>query len=156
MGTILSNSVLEHLPDLSSVLIKGRRLLRPNGKLVFTVPTEAFPQHLFCPFTGTGEWRVRCLTHLNMLTEEQWRHRLEAAGFETEAVVPYMRGGLVTTWDLMELVQLVKVHSRRPFGMAWRRLPGIVYAALARAASRIDFSSPEPGGGRLIVARRSL
>ncbi len=49
VGTVVSNSVLEHLPRLDAVLEAVARVLRPGGRLIFTVPTEAFSRWLVLP-----------------------------------------------------------------------------------------------------------
>ncbi len=61
---------------------------------------------------------------------------------------------MVAAWDALELAQRVWIGGRRPFGEIWKRLPSRIVDALARAASRLDLSSPPPGGGQLIVARK--
>src|SRR5687768_16131431 len=42
LATVISNSVLEHIPDLESVLRETARVLRANGELWATVPTDRF------------------------------------------------------------------------------------------------------------------
>src|SRR5262245_11229405 len=43
---VFSNSALEHMPSLDEVLGEIARVLKPNGRLVFTVPDTAFPAML--------------------------------------------------------------------------------------------------------------
>jgi len=45
--TILSNSVLEHIPDLKPVLIEAHRLLATDGDMYITVPTNYFDHYSF-------------------------------------------------------------------------------------------------------------
>jgi SAM-dependent methyltransferase len=153
-GTVLSNSVLEHIPDLRPVLGRVHRLLRPGGRLVFTVPTECFSGYLTLPLAGYQRWRNRSLQHLNLWSEDRWRRQLEAAGFEIERVVPYLRRPLVLAWDGLELIQQPRLGRVRLFGLFWRRLPVRVLKHLAGQAAQLDLSSPAPGGGRLVIAGR--
>ncbi len=44
--TIISNSVLEHIPDVDSVVEEVMRVLKPSGKLFITVPNSNFTQNL--------------------------------------------------------------------------------------------------------------
>lgn len=43
--TIFSNSVLEHIPDLTPVIKEAHRLLAPGGRLYVTVPSEKFDRY---------------------------------------------------------------------------------------------------------------
>jgi SAM-dependent methyltransferase len=154
-ATVVSNSVLEHVPRLNRLLLAVRRLLRPWGRLIFTAPTEAFSGWLLAPVQRYAAWRNRCYNHLNLWPAARWREQLRAAGFEVEEVRPYLRRPAVAAWDAMELLQQVYIGRQRLFGMLWRRLPAGALNCFARAMARMDFSAPEPGGGRLIVARRT-
>jgi SAM-dependent methyltransferase len=154
VGTILSNSVLEHIEDIDDVLAAVWRLLRPGGRLIFTVPTEAFGPWLVVPSARYAGWRNRRLLHRNLWPAESWAAHLAAAGFEVEVVRPYLARPLVAAWDGLDLVQQVWIGRRRAFGMLWKRLPEPVLDVLARRAARINLAAPEPGGGRLVVARK--
>ena len=45
--TIFSNSVLEHIPNLDRAISEIGRILKPEGKLIFTVPSQYLSEHLF-------------------------------------------------------------------------------------------------------------
>ncbi len=154
IGTVLSNSVLEHVSRLDATLEAVARVLRPGGRLVFTAPTEAFSTLLVLPSKRYARWRNHQLRHLNLWSLERWIQQLERVGLEVEVVRPYLRPHLVRLWDDLELVQQIWIGHRRLVGMIWRRIPPGGLDRLARWASQIDLSSPPPGGGRLIVARK--
>ncbi|MBF0386270.1 MAG: class I SAM-dependent methyltransferase [Candidatus Omnitrophica bacterium] len=52
--TIISNSVLEHIPDLSSVLKEAHRLLVPGGRFYVTVPAPEFEEYTIGNIVLTG------------------------------------------------------------------------------------------------------
>ena len=154
IGTVLSNSVLEHIPPIETVLQVIARVLRPGGRLIFTTPTEAFSPWLALPAARYAAWRNRALMHLNLWPVERWAAALARVGLEIQTVRPYLRRELVSFWDFLELGQQVRIGRRRPFGMAWRRLPSSTLERLARFAAGLDLASAPPGGGRLIVAKK--
>lgn len=154
IGTVLSNSVLEHIPGLDATLEAVARVLRPGGRLVFTVPTEAFSTQLALPLQRYAVWRNHQLSHVNLWPLERWMHHLERVGLEVEVARPYLRPHLVRRWDALELVQQIWIGRRRLVGMIWRRIPSAGLDRLAQWAAQLDLSSQSPGGGRLIVARK--
>ncbi len=154
LGTVVSNSVLEHIPAIDAVLMSAARVLRPGGRLIFTCPTETFSRWLALPGAGYAARRNRHFQHLNLWSVEDWKQHLLQAGLCIDCVRPYLRRGWVRGWDAVELLQMIYMGRTRVFGRFWRRLPSSWLDALARRAARVDLSSPEPGGGRLIVARK--
>jgi SAM-dependent methyltransferase len=154
IGTVLSNSVLEHLPRLDATLEAIARVLRPGGKLVFTCPTEVFSAGLVLPSKHYATWRNRQLCHLNLWPVERWKHHLEGVGLQVEDVRPYLRRRQVCLWDALELLQQVWIGHRRVVGLIWQHIPPAMMDRLAQWVSQQNLSSPAPGGGRLIVARK--
>ncbi len=160
MGTVISNSVLEHISAIDSVLQAAARVLKPGGRLVFTVPTEAFSRWLALPGSGYAARRNAHFQHLNLWPAAQWAEHLSAAGLKLDCVRPYLGRGWVRTWDALELLQMIYLGAGRRrvrlFGQVWRRLPAAWVRALAHRASRLDLSAPAPGGGRLISAAKRV
>ncbi len=154
LGTVVSNSVLEHIPDIDTVLASAASVLKPGGRLIFTCPTETFSNWLALPGARYAARRNRHFHHLNLWSVEEWKWRLMQAGLHIDCVRPYLRRGWVRGWDAVELLQMLYIGKTRVFGRFWRRLPDRWLDALARRAARVDLSAPEPGGGRLIVARK--
>ena len=154
IGTVVSNSVLEHLLKIDAVLEQVARVLRPGGRLLFTVPTEAFSTWLFLPSLRYAAWRNRHLAHRNLWPVECWVYHLRRVGLEVEMVRPYLRRELVYAWDALELLQQIWICRRRLVSIIWRHLPPSALDWLALRASRLDLSSSTVGGGRLIVARK--
>jgi SAM-dependent methyltransferase len=154
IGTVVSNSVLEHLPRLDAVLEAVARVLRPGGRLIFTVPTEAFSKWLVLPVARYSAWRNTQLCHLNLWPVERWVSHLERVGLEVEEVRPYLRHELVSMWDTLELLQQIWVFHRRLVSIVWQRIPPLMLERMAYWASHMDLSAAAPGGGRLVVARK--
>jgi len=153
-ATVISNSVLEHVADIDTLLAAVAQVLRPGGRLVFTAPTEDFSRRLLLPLAGYAARRNRALAHRNLWPVTRWAAHLEAAGLEIESTRSYLRPALVTAWDALEVAQQVRIGGQRALGRVWRRIPPGSFARLAAWGARLDLSAPEPGGGRLIVARK--
>ncbi len=151
VGTVLSNSVLEHIAQIDGVLAAVARVLEPGGRFVFTVPTDAFARWLALPSARYSQRRNRQLAHLNLWTVQEWAEHLGRAGLDLEEVHPYLRRRWVAIWDFLELLQSVWIGRRRVFGLFWKRLPSRWLDWLARCAASIDLASSNPGGGRLMI-----
>jgi len=90
VGSIVSNSVLEHVTRLDDVLKELRRILRKDGRLVFSVPVIAFRRQLAKWFGEAESIKVNVqYYHRNLFSPGEWRARLEAAGFEIEELRPF-------------------------------------------------------------------
>lgn len=154
IGTVMSNSVLEHLPGVDEVLHTVARVLCPGGRFIFTAPTEAFSAWLALPARPYAAWRNQQLGHLNLWSLECWRQRLAEVGLVVEGVRPYLKRTWVSLWDALELLQQIWIARRRVFGLFWRRLPAFIINCLGQWAAHRDLAADHPGGGRLIVARK--
>jgi SAM-dependent methyltransferase len=160
MATVLSNSVMEHVEAIDEALASVARLLRPGGRLILTTPTEAFSRWLALPLPAYAARRNRHLIHPNLWSAAEWARRLVAVGLTVETVRPYMRHALVSAWDAVDMLERVWIGRRRSsrrrlVGMAWKRLSADTFDELARRAAQLDLSAPPPGGGQLIVARKT-
>lgn len=154
IGTVLSNSVLEHLPRLDATLAAVTRVLRPGGRLIFTVPTEIFSRWLLLPCPRYAAWRNRALMHRNLEPIQSWRGRLERAGLALDTVRPYLRHRLVTLWDALDLSQQLWIGRQRVASLLWRHLPERAMDALAHRLAATNLAASGRSGGRLLVARR--
>lgn len=92
-STVISNSVLEHIPDVDAVVRDIARVIRPGGKFVFCVPNHRFPELLLgttvfrrLKWESAAKWYSRLFNkisrHKHCDSLETWRARLDATGFE--------------------------------------------------------------------------
>jgi SAM-dependent methyltransferase len=94
-SSAVSNSVLEHIPDLDPVILELARVLKPGAPFIFCVPNHQFQSTLFLgqffdklklPGFANAYRRFfnRISRHYHCDSLETWRDRLEKAGFEIE------------------------------------------------------------------------
>lgn len=94
-STIISNCVIEHIPNVEAALLELYRVLKPGGRLIITVPSEQFNNNTFYQrvfnaigFNQTAQWYNRSLNkifkhyHVNNLIT--WKRWFEQSGFMLE------------------------------------------------------------------------
>ncbi len=93
--TVVSNCVLEHIPDIDRTLREIHRVLKPRGRLMITVPSECFSRDSFfrrllekAGFPGLGRWYIDSLNktfkHFHVDDAQTWGKRLGKAGLRME------------------------------------------------------------------------
>jgi len=101
-ATVFANCVVEHIPDLPRVLAECRRVLRPGGAFIATVPLIEMNRHLLLSGTWYARLRAAQLQHLNLLAEDAWVAALSKAGFTTVRTTPYLSAGMCELWDRVD------------------------------------------------------
>ncbi len=92
-ASVVSNSVLEHIPHLDAVLQETARILQPGGWFVFSVPNHRFEAYLSLArlLDDVGlpslartyrTWFQRISRHVHCDPPEVWIPRLERVGFQ--------------------------------------------------------------------------
>ena len=94
-ATVISVSVLEHIPRLEEAVAETYRVLRKGGAFVFTATTPKFNDFLFyvsvlnrARLAPLGRLYVAALTrafaHNSLVSQEDWLSMLERIGFQVE------------------------------------------------------------------------
>lgn len=115
-GTVLSNSVLEHVRDLSGVLSGIHRTLRSGGTLAFTVPSPDKQRFLFyanwtaysSPTVGAA-YRAHfstCWEHRHCLQPHEWVSALISVGFRDVTTDYYEPPLAAAITDLLLSIEL--------------------------------------------------
>ncbi|HKW59415.1 MAG TPA: class I SAM-dependent methyltransferase [Candidatus Dormibacteraeota bacterium] len=102
---VLSNSVLEHIPEIEPVLGEVGRVLKPGGSFVFTVPSTGFHVSLRGPLlpwasrAGYLDRLDRRLAHRRYWGAEEWRAALARNGLRLVSADGYMDAAQVRRWE---------------------------------------------------------
>lgn len=123
---VFSNSVLEHIKDVDKVLDEVFRILKPGGRLVFTVPTKWLSEYL-----GWGRFYAyffnRKYNHYHLYDLDKWKEVLNKHGFKVTKGKYYLSKDQVKHWH----------------GLLWRGRLGLKIAQSEQAESHSLNRSPE-------------
>lgn len=104
---VISNSVLEHIPDLEPVIQEVGRVLKPGGKFYFTVPCPSFHENLagsILPWGKRIEYLAELdqrLAHFNYLTSEDWQKICSRHGMTVDCVTGYLGDKATKRWETL-------------------------------------------------------
>lgn len=144
-ATCVSNSVGEHLPDLDAWLREMHRVLRPGGRLVFTMTLGTFSAQLRS-LTGEADargWLDR-FGHRQEPAEPALLQRVRAAGFIIEQTLSYQPESFTAQYRWLVSPAFQFMERRR--SVTWRE------AQLRRLASTVSDSltATPPGAGACV------
>ncbi|MGC9334482.1 MAG: class I SAM-dependent methyltransferase [Anaerolineae bacterium] len=174
-ATVVSNSVLEHIPSVEPVLVEVGRVLRSpdpargraGGRFIFCVPGHRFTQLLL--FTGLfrglkleGLARAyeryfnRISRHHHCDAAEVWEERLAAAGLELGSSFYYFSRRATHALDLGHYLGAPSLITKRLFGR-WILAPTRWNLALTECWLRPLYEEPLPevGAYLFLVARKA-
>ena len=127
VGTVYSNCVLEHLPDIEKVFTEVRRVLRKDGEFIFTAADKSFSKLLFFPALldimgcrSISTWYAglydKVFKHYQRLNHEEWIRMLEGAGFKVLDSQVYFPPRAVQIYDLLLPLSIFAFINKRFLG----------------------------------------
>jgi SAM-dependent methyltransferase len=156
-ATVVSNSVLEHIPDVDPVLAEIARILQPGGRFIFCVPGEHFTELLF--FTqlfrrlhleGLARGYERFFDvisrHHHCDDPEVWRTRLAGAGLRITTSFYYFSERALHALDLGHYFGMPSLIAKKLFGR-WILAPARWNLALIEHWLRPLYEEPLPQVG---------
>ena len=164
----ISNSVLEHIPQVAQVLKETARVLKPGAPFVFCVPNHNFLPSLsvarFLDRIGLkplARWYRaffnRISRHHHCDDPETWRKRLESSGFKLERYWHYFSPAALAALEWGHYLGLPSLICRALFGR-WILLRSHWNLALTLRLLRPYYNEPVPedqGAYTFYIARRT-
>lgn len=123
-GTVISNSVLEHIPNIEAVLAEVSRVLEPGGQLIFCSPSEYFTANLslyrllaqvgwYSMAEAYGRWFNRISRHYHCDSPDQWAQRLRQVGLRPLRSWYYFSPGATTLFEWGHFYGLPSLFFRK-------------------------------------------
>jgi SAM-dependent methyltransferase len=156
-ATVISNSVLEHIPDVDPVLTEIARVLQPEGQFIFCVPSEHFTRllffsqlfrHLHLETVARGYERTfnRISRHHHCDPPEVWQQRLAAADLNLEQAFYYFSERAHHALDMGHYLGAPSLVAKKLWGR-WILVPRRWNLALTERWLRPLYEEPLPGVG---------
>ncbi|GGJ58035.1 methyltransferase type 12 [Sphingopyxis bauzanensis] len=114
---VISNSVLEHIPDLEGVIAEVGRLLKPGGQFWFTVPGPGFRANLSGSIVPGASHEAylaeldKRLAHFHYLSETDWHDICERNGLAVDSIEGYLDRGETRRWETLSRMTGGLLHS---------------------------------------------
>lgn len=160
-GSVISNCVLEHIPDLDTALDEIARVLKPGGFFATTVPSPNYERFLLgstlfrsvglAPLARLyGRWMTRISYHYHYYPPEEWQRRLAKRGLNVREWEYYFSAGAHRAFDLSHYVSAPSVLVRKMTGR-WILFPGKPGVGLQRALLGRFYERDIKGEGAYIM-----
>ena len=165
-ATAISNSVLEHIPQVDDVLAEITRVLQPGGRFIFCVPGDHFTELLL--FTQIfrrlrleslavtyERYFDRISRHHHCDGPEVWQDRLQAAGLQLESSFYYFSARATHALDLGHYLGAPCLVAKKLFGR-WILVPSRWNLAPTERWLRPLYEEPLPeiGAYLFLIAQR--
>ncbi|MFZ1793796.1 MAG: class I SAM-dependent methyltransferase [Anaerolineae bacterium] len=159
-NTVISNSVLEHIPDLEPVIAEVYRVLNPGGYFLFCSPSDHFTDWMIGgKLFGDAyrNWFNKISRHHHTDSPAVWTERLNRHGLEVERIWYYFSPKATQTLELGHYFGLPNLITRKLFGK-WVMWPSRSnpFLRFLDATLRPIYNEPLPAVGSMVfcVARK--
>jgi SAM-dependent methyltransferase len=156
-ATVVSNSVLEHIPGVEEVIAEIARVLAPGGRFIFCVPGDYFTEllffaQLFDKLRLAGLARAyeryfnRISRHYHCDGPDVWRIRLASAGLQVSDWFYYFSDRALHALDLGHYYGAPSLVTKKLLGR-WILSPTRWNLALIEHCLRPLYEEPLPQAG---------
>lgn len=163
-GTVVSNCVIEHIPDVARTLSEISRVLKPGGCFATTLPSEHYPEFLLGSTmlrkagldrasAAYGDFFNRISYHYHVDPPGVWKERLRRVGLDVIEHTYYFSEQAHHAFDLAHYLGIPNLLSKRALGR-W-----VLHPAQTKPFARwyrryYDEPLPVTGAYQFLVARK--
>ena len=124
-ATVVSNCVLEHIPNLSFTLKEIQRVLKPGGLFLTTVMAAPWEEYLFGNLL-LGDWYKKWMRrkqgHYHLCAHKEWKKLFTKAGFSTISCEGYLSKTSSRLIDIAHYLSIPLLISYKLMGK-WVPIP---------------------------------
>ena len=164
-ASVISVSVLEHIPRMHEAVVEAHRVLKAGGVFVLTAPTPKYNDFLFynrilkrVGLSLLGRLYAallnRAVHHVSLLSQEEWLSLLERVGFRIEQHRMNIGPRALTAYDLILPFALPSQISRLLVGTRGGSSPDFVVNFWERRLATYVDRDEEDGCNLMVVARK--
>jgi len=164
-SSVMSLSVLEHIPRTEGAVAEAHRVLQPGGKFVLTAPTDKLSDMFLYTRTlkrvglaSLGRLYAsvlnRALAHVSLMSEEDWLALLDRVGFDVERHTMIIGRRALKAFDLTLPLAAPSQVSRLLFGSRGGRRPDFVVNFWERRLASFVDGDTDEGSNIFVVARK--
>ena len=164
-NTVVSNCVIEHIPDLDSALREIYRVLAPGGVFATTVPSQHFAEYLLGstlfrkiglePLARAyGNFFNRISRHYHTYSPEVWKEKLDRIGFRVVEQKYYFSPEAHRVFDLCHYIAVPMWLTKRLFGK-WVIHPAVTRPLDPLLRKYYEEPWPEEGAYHFILATKA-
>jgi SAM-dependent methyltransferase len=164
--TVISNCVLEHIPQIDQTLSEIARVLKPGGVFIGTMVTDQLPLLLGIPrllrtigLKRAGDayarWFNRKAVHHNMLSLAEWSAKFASAGLRVTRSQFYMGPATACVFDFLHYFALPSlfVHAIFHRWLLWQDARNVALTA-AMLRGLYNEKTPERGACVFVIAQK--
>lgn len=118
-ASIISNCVLEHIPDLKNTLKELNRILKKGGRIYLAAVTDQWQDNLLGgeifgePYR---KWFKKIQRHHQLLSHQQWCDSFIKMGFEVKETIPYMTKGQQRWCEIFHYLSFASLIGKKLLG----------------------------------------